>query len=97
MSLDPTFHYLGKCIQLACKSVSTSWKSQELAKTDKSLAAFDMRPKKGQKSYNLLGYVGETEVMMTLLDVIKELSVSLPVRRRRESRRACYNFSRVDQ
>ncbi|KAM9363186.1 sterile alpha motif domain-containing protein 9-like [Symphorus nematophorus] len=67
---------LDKCLQLAFKAVNAFRESQELAKKDDSFDAFDVHHKKRQRyMYNTSGYVGEIEVMMILLDVIKELPV----------------------
>nr|XP_046255808.1 sterile alpha motif domain-containing protein 9-like isoform X1 [Scatophagus argus]XP_046255817.1 sterile alpha motif domain-containing protein 9-like isoform X1 [Scatophagus argus] len=65
-----------KCIQLAFDAVNAFQDSQELAKKDESLDAFDIHHKKRKKSYNTSGYVGETEVMLIILDVITSLPVS---------------------
>lgn len=66
---------LEKCLTLGYKAVNAFKESQELAKNDQKeqVGQFDVHIKKRAKSYNTSGYVGETEVMMTILDVIKDL------------------------
>ncbi|XP_035516842.1 sterile alpha motif domain-containing protein 9-like [Morone saxatilis] len=66
---------LDRCLHLASHAVTAFQDSQELAKKDDSFDPFDTRHKKRQTSYNTSGYVGETEVIMILLDVIKELPI----------------------
>ncbi|XP_036969217.1 sterile alpha motif domain-containing protein 9-like isoform X2 [Acanthopagrus latus] len=74
-SEDITPETLEKCIQLASRAVTAFRDSQELARKDDPLDVFDIHHKKRQKSYNTSGYVGETEVMMSLIDVITKLPV----------------------
>ncbi|KAM8772036.1 sterile alpha motif domain-containing protein 9-like isoform 2-T3 [Acanthopagrus schlegelii] len=74
-SEDITPETLEKCIKLASRAVTAFRDSQELARKDDPLDVFDIHHKKRQKSYNTSGYVGETEVMMILIDVITKLPV----------------------
>ncbi|XP_029919236.1 sterile alpha motif domain-containing protein 9-like isoform X2 [Myripristis murdjan] len=64
---------LNTCLQLASCAINAFKDSQELAKKDEPVDQFDLHNKKRKKSYNTSGYVGETEVMMTLLEVIKDI------------------------
>ncbi|XP_071319421.1 sterile alpha motif domain-containing protein 9-like [Trachinotus anak] len=64
---------LETCLTLGFKAVKAFQDSQELAKKDEQVDPFDLHTKKKPKSYNISGYVGETEVMMILIDVIKDL------------------------
>ncbi|KAM7393531.1 hypothetical protein PAMP_020394 [Pampus punctatissimus] len=71
---DFTLEALEKCITLGWKAVNAFQDSQELAKKDEQVDPFDLHSRKRPKSvYNTSGYVGETEVIMILLDVIKDL------------------------
>ncbi|XP_023261439.1 sterile alpha motif domain-containing protein 9-like [Seriola lalandi dorsalis] len=72
-SKDLTPEALDKCLTLGFKAVKAFQDSQELAKKDEQVDPFDLRNKRKSKSYNTSGYVGETEVMLILLDVIKDL------------------------
>ncbi|KAK2885122.1 sterile alpha motif domain-containing protein 9-like [Channa argus] len=62
-------------LTLGFKAVNAFRTSQDLAKTDqlRQVDLSDLHMKKRFKSYNTSGYVGETEVMKILLDVIKDL------------------------
>ncbi|XP_041641407.1 sterile alpha motif domain-containing protein 9-like [Cheilinus undulatus] len=66
---------LDQSLKLASCAVNAFQESQELAKKDDFLEAFDMHHRKRPKSYNVSGYAGEMDVIMILLDVIKELPV----------------------
>ncbi|XP_067434269.1 sterile alpha motif domain-containing protein 9-like [Thunnus thynnus] len=72
-SKDFTPEALDKCLTLGFKAVNAFRDSQELAKKDEQVDPFDLHTRKRTKSYNTSGYVGETEVMIILLDVIKDL------------------------
>lgn len=63
---------LDECLTLGFKAVKAFQESQELAKTDQpgEASQFDLLFRKRKKSYNTSGYIGETEVMMILLEVI---------------------------
>lgn len=67
---------LDECLKIGFKAVKAFQDSQELAKKDQLEQAdpFDVF-KKRPKSYNTSGYVGETEVMITLLDAIQNLPI----------------------
>lgn len=65
-----------ECLILGVKAVKAFQESQELAKTDEQVDPFDLHSRKRSKSYNTSGYVGETEVMIILLDKIKDLPLS---------------------
>uniref|UniRef100_I3K5H7 SAM domain-containing protein n=1 Tax=Oreochromis niloticus TaxID=8128 RepID=I3K5H7_ORENI len=65
-----------ECLRLGVKAVKAFQESQELAKTDEQVDPFDLHSRKRPKSYNTSGYVGETEVMMILFDIIKDLPLS---------------------
>uniref|UniRef100_A0A3B5M4R3 SAM domain-containing protein n=1 Tax=Xiphophorus couchianus TaxID=32473 RepID=A0A3B5M4R3_9TELE len=67
---------LNECLILGSKAVKAFQESQELAKKDETIDPFDLHNRKRPKSYNTSGYVGETEVMMILLDLIRELPLS---------------------
>ncbi|XP_030579771.1 sterile alpha motif domain-containing protein 9-like [Archocentrus centrarchus] len=67
---------LDECLTLGYNAVNAFRESQELAKADEQVDPFDLRSRKRPKSYNTSGYVGETEVMMILLDVIKDLPLA---------------------
>ncbi|CAJ1053394.1 Hypothetical predicted protein [Xyrichtys novacula] len=64
---------LDECLKLANSAVDAFRDSQELAKKDDFLDAYEMHHKKRQKSYNTSGYAGEIDVIMILLDGITEL------------------------
>ncbi|KAM9770664.1 sterile alpha motif domain-containing protein 9-like [Menidia menidia] len=64
---------LDECLTLCSKAVKAFQESQELAKTDQQVDHFDLHGVRRPKSYNTAGYVGETEVMITLLDIIKDI------------------------
>uniref|UniRef100_A0A3Q3K099 SAM domain-containing protein n=1 Tax=Monopterus albus TaxID=43700 RepID=A0A3Q3K099_MONAL len=64
---------LDKCLTLGFGAVNAFQNSQELAKKDEQVDPIDLPTRKRPKSYNTSGYVGEIEVMMMLLDVIKGL------------------------
>ncbi|XP_039990696.1 sterile alpha motif domain-containing protein 9-like [Xiphias gladius] len=72
-SEHPTPEALDKCLTLGFKAVNAFRDSQELAKKDEQVDPFDLYTRKRPKSYNISGYVGETEVMMALLDIIKDI------------------------
>ncbi|XP_040923060.1 sterile alpha motif domain-containing protein 9-like [Toxotes jaculatrix] len=72
-SEDLTPEALEKCLTLGFKAVNAFQDSQELAKKDEQVDPHDLHTKKKTKSYNISGYVGETETMMILLDFIKNL------------------------
>ncbi|CAK6957971.1 sterile alpha motif domain-containing protein 9-like, partial [Scomber scombrus] len=72
-SKDFTPELLEKCLTLGSKAVMAFQDSQELAKKDEQVDPFELHNKNRPKSYNTSGYVGETEVIMILLDIIKEL------------------------
>lgn len=65
-----------ECLRLGVKAVKAFQESQELAKTDEQLDPLDLHSRKRPKSYNTSGYVGETEVMMILFDIITALPLS---------------------
>lgn len=67
---------LNECLILGSKAAEAFQESQELAKKDETIDPFDLHNRKRPKSYNTSGYVGETEVMMILLDLIRELPLS---------------------
>uniref|UniRef100_A0A3Q2DPW4 Sterile alpha motif domain-containing protein 9-like n=1 Tax=Cyprinodon variegatus TaxID=28743 RepID=A0A3Q2DPW4_CYPVA len=71
-----TAEVLDECLKLGSKAVKAFQDSQELAKKDELVDPFDPYSRKKPKSYNTAGYVGETEVMMILLDLIRELPLS---------------------
>ncbi|XP_032419221.1 sterile alpha motif domain-containing protein 9-like [Xiphophorus hellerii] len=71
-----TAEALNECLILGSKAAKAFQESQELAKKDETIDPFDLHNRKRPKSYNTSGYVGETEVMMILLDLIKELPLS---------------------
>lgn len=62
-------------LALGFKAINAFQESQELAKNDQQgkVDHFDLNIKKRSINHNTSGYVGETEVMMTLLDVVKDL------------------------
>ncbi|XP_072318722.1 sterile alpha motif domain-containing protein 9-like [Eucyclogobius newberryi] len=64
---------LEECLQLASKAVSAFKDSQELAKKDEQNDPFDRHGRKVRTGYNTSGYLGETEVIIMLLDFITEL------------------------
>lgn len=66
---------LDECLNLASKAVSAFKDSQELAKKDEQHDPFDLHVRKARKCYNTSGYLGETEVIMMLLDLITELPI----------------------
>uniref|UniRef100_A0A4W6EDU7 SAM domain-containing protein n=1 Tax=Lates calcarifer TaxID=8187 RepID=A0A4W6EDU7_LATCA len=70
---DLTPETLDKYLTIGFKAVKAFQDSQELAKKDEQEDPLELHTKKRPKSYNTSGYVGETEVMMILLDVIKDL------------------------
>lgn len=72
-SEDFTPDALDKCLTLGSKAVNAFRDSQEIAKKDEQVDPFDLHNRKRPKSYNTSGYVGETEVTMILLDIIKEI------------------------
>lgn len=74
-SEDRTAESLDKCLELACSAVSAFHESQELAMNDEQVDPFDRYNRKRPKSYNTSGYLGEIEVIMMLLDVIKDLHI----------------------
>uniref|UniRef100_A0A672ZUE0 SAM domain-containing protein n=1 Tax=Sphaeramia orbicularis TaxID=375764 RepID=A0A672ZUE0_9TELE len=74
-SEDRTAESLDTCLQLACKAVSAFQESQDLARNDEQVDPFDRYNRKRQNSYNTSGYLGVTEVIMMLLDVIKALPI----------------------
>ncbi|XP_061581698.1 sterile alpha motif domain-containing protein 9 [Cololabis saira] len=65
-----------ECLILGSKAVKAFRDSQELAKTDEQLDPFDLHSRKRSTPYNTSGYVGETEVILILLDVITALPLS---------------------
>lgn len=67
---------LNECLKLGSKAVKSFRDSQELAKTDQQGDPFDLYNRKKPKSYNTSGYTGETEVIMTLLEIITTLPLS---------------------
>ncbi|KAM4750911.1 sterile alpha motif domain-containing protein 9-like [Anableps anableps] len=71
-----TAEALNECLILGSKAAKAFQESQELAKKDETVDLFDLHNRKRPKSYNTSGYVGETEVMMILLDLIRELPLS---------------------
>ncbi|MEQ2291690.1 hypothetical protein AMECASPLE_015526 [Ameca splendens] len=74
---DPvTSEALNECLILGSKAVKAFQESQELAKKDEPVDPFDHHSRKRAKSYNTSGYVGETEVIMILLDLIRGLPLS---------------------
>lgn len=73
-----------ECLRLGVKAVKAFQESQELAKTDEQVDPFDLHSRKRSKSYNTSGYVGETEVMIILLDIIKDLPLSVSGRYKRD-------------
>ncbi|XP_055013855.1 sterile alpha motif domain-containing protein 9-like [Boleophthalmus pectinirostris] len=76
---------LDECLQLASKAVSAFKDSQELAKKDEQNDPWDRHGRKVRTGYNTSGYLGETEVMIMLLDLITELPVfSVSDRHRRD-------------
>ncbi|KAK2820953.1 hypothetical protein Q5P01_023912 [Channa striata] len=66
---------LDNFLTLGFNAVNAFQNSQEMAKQDQLQQAdlSDLHIKKRSKSYNTSGYVGETEVMIILLDIIKDL------------------------
>ncbi|XP_029384070.1 sterile alpha motif domain-containing protein 9-like [Echeneis naucrates] len=64
---------LDKCLTLGFKAIKAFQDSQELAKKDEQVDPFDLVTKRKSKSYNTSGYIGETEVTMLLLSIIKDL------------------------
>ncbi|XP_033823144.1 sterile alpha motif domain-containing protein 9-like [Periophthalmus magnuspinnatus] len=67
---------LNECLQLASKAVSAFRESQELANKDEQIDPLDRHGRKVEKAgYNTSGYLGETEVIIMLLDLITELPV----------------------
>uniref|UniRef100_A0A8C6SRS9 Uncharacterized protein n=1 Tax=Neogobius melanostomus TaxID=47308 RepID=A0A8C6SRS9_9GOBI len=66
---------LDECLNLASKAVSAFKESQELAEKDEHHDPLDRHIKSRYTSYNVSGYLGETEVTMMLLDLITELPV----------------------
>ncbi|XP_024145879.1 sterile alpha motif domain-containing protein 9 [Oryzias melastigma] len=70
---SPTPEVLKECLIVGSKAVKAFQYSQELANRDEQMDQFDMNNMKRSKSYNTSGYVGEMEVMMILLDIIKGL------------------------
>ncbi|CAK6984005.1 sterile alpha motif domain-containing protein 9-like, partial [Scomber scombrus] len=73
VSKDFTPEALDKCLMLGSKAVNAFRESQDRAKEDEQVDPFELHNKKRPKSYNTSGYVGETEVIMILLDITKEL------------------------
>ncbi|XP_006804283.1 sterile alpha motif domain-containing protein 9-like [Neolamprologus brichardi] len=73
-----------ECLILGVKAVKAFQESQELAKRDEQVDPFDLHSRKRSKSYNTSGYVGETEVMIILLDKIKDLPLSVSGRYKRD-------------
>ncbi|CAL9701066.1 unnamed protein product [Knipowitschia caucasica] len=74
-SKEPSPESLDECLQVASKAVSAFRESQELAEKDDKNDPFDQHFKRGHTSYNMSGYLGETEVILMLLDFITEPSV----------------------
>lgn len=62
-----------KCLQLAGKAIKAFKDSQDLAKKDEPMDPFDLHTRRRKKSYNTSGYVGETEVVMMLLNLLKHI------------------------
>ncbi|XP_034043685.1 sterile alpha motif domain-containing protein 9 [Thalassophryne amazonica] len=81
-SLSP--EALGNCLRLASLAVEAFQTSQEQAKLDEHPDSFDLHQRKKHKSYNTSGYVGEMEVMLILLDVIKDLPIFSSDRHKRD-------------
>uniref|UniRef100_A0A3B3XCD3 Uncharacterized protein n=1 Tax=Poecilia mexicana TaxID=48701 RepID=A0A3B3XCD3_9TELE len=75
-TVGQVYKTLDECLILGSKAVKAFQESQELAKKDETIDPFDLHNRKRPKSYNTSGYVGETEVMMILLDLIKGLPLS---------------------
>uniref|UniRef100_A0A3Q3L554 SAM domain-containing protein n=1 Tax=Mastacembelus armatus TaxID=205130 RepID=A0A3Q3L554_9TELE len=72
-SMDLTPEALDGCLTLGSEAVKAFQVSQKLATKDEQIDPFDLHMRKKPRAYNTSGYVGETEVMMILLDVIKNL------------------------
>ncbi|XP_076001040.1 sterile alpha motif domain-containing protein 9-like isoform X2 [Genypterus blacodes] len=70
-SEDLTPEVFSECLKLASNAVKAFRDSQELAKREDPADTLDLTYRKRQKSYNTSGYVGELEVMMTVLEEIK--------------------------
>lgn len=70
---DLTPETLTTCLTLGLKAVKAFQESQELAKKDEQIDPFNLHTKRKSKAYNTSGYVGETEVMLILLEVIIDL------------------------
>uniref|UniRef100_A0A3B4AQV0 SAM domain-containing protein n=1 Tax=Periophthalmus magnuspinnatus TaxID=409849 RepID=A0A3B4AQV0_9GOBI len=67
---------LNECLQLASKAVSAFRESQERKQRDEQIDPLDRHGRKVEKAgYNTSGYLGETEVIIMLLDLITELPV----------------------
>uniref|UniRef100_A0A3P8YRJ4 SAM domain-containing protein n=1 Tax=Esox lucius TaxID=8010 RepID=A0A3P8YRJ4_ESOLU len=64
---------LDKCLKLAFKAIRAFKDSQELAKKDDSTDSLDLPNRKRQRTYNTSGYVGEMEVSIIILDIIKDI------------------------
>ncbi|XP_071263974.1 sterile alpha motif domain-containing protein 9-like [Salvelinus alpinus] len=64
---------LDKCLKLAFQATKAFRDSQELAKKDEPMDSLDLPNRKRQRTYNTSGYVGEMEVSMIVLDIIKDI------------------------
>ncbi|KAK7929765.1 hypothetical protein WMY93_006160 [Mugilogobius chulae] len=74
-SKEPSSEVLDECLELASKAMSAFKESQELAKKDEQNDPFDRYGRKVRTGYNTSGYLGETEVIIMLLDLITDLPV----------------------
>ncbi|XP_071773676.1 sterile alpha motif domain-containing protein 9-like isoform X2 [Centroberyx gerrardi] len=72
-SKDLTPEALDTCLKLAFNAINAFRDSQELAKKDEPIDPLDLHNRKRHRSYNTSGYVGETEVMMILFEVIQHI------------------------